>query len=155
MGGERLVPQRFQETVDLFCPVLGLLPRHVPLLPPAGWRPAALRPLCSSWRAGRPPWRPGQRHPPTVGRPRHTELLRTVARISTQRLCSLVSETNIITSTQRHQRNGLLTNSPTSLSILFPRINVNTTVPSASSAVRHFRNTLGRSLKTVRGINLF
>lgn len=65
------------------------------LRPPAGWRPAAVRPLCSCRGTGNPARRPGQRDQAAVGGQRHPELLHTVTGVPTQRLCSIVSRWNL------------------------------------------------------------
>lgn len=63
---------------------------------PAGWRPAAVRPVCSCRGTGNPARRPGQRDQAVVGRQRHPELLHAVTGVSTQRLCSIVSRWNFM-----------------------------------------------------------
>lgn len=63
----------------------------VSLPPSAGWRPAALCPVCSRRGAGHPPRWPGQRDQAVVGRQRHTKLLCTVTGVPAQWLCRIVS----------------------------------------------------------------
>lgn len=61
------------------------------LVVPAGWCPAALCSICTRRRTGYFPWWLVQCDQAIVGWQRHTELLCTVARIPTERLCSIVS----------------------------------------------------------------
>lgn len=68
-------------------------PSSVFFSPLAGRCPAALCSVGGRWRAGRPSRWHGQCDEAIVGWQRYTELLRKVARIPTQRLCSIVSVT--------------------------------------------------------------